>query len=81
MGSKESGRRPLLKLLVIGCCVTVAVVAMLLYNAYSTRKECDKAASADMEKVLASLERLGNEIVDLDCPLDEMMPHVKVQFR
>ncbi|MFH1117641.1 MAG: serpin family protein [Pseudomonadota bacterium] len=80
MGSRESRRRPLLKLLVIGCCVTAAVVGILLIQALFTKDKCDRAAEADMGKVSASLERLVKEMKDLNCPADEMIPHVKLQF-
>jgi serpin B len=80
MGSSELRRRPLLKLLVIGISVAAAVVAILLIQAPFTRNKCDKTAEADMGKVQASLQRLVNEMEELNCPADEMIPHVKLQF-
>ena len=55
--------------------VVVAIIGIILaiaipyYVAYK-RTSCDRAASADIGKASASLERLGNELVDLNLRFD-----------
>jgi type IV pilus assembly protein PilA len=53
--------------------VVVAIIGIILaiaipyYVAYK-RTACDRAATGDISKLGASVERFGNELVDLNCP-------------
>ena len=55
--------------------VVVAIIGIILavaipyYTAYK-RTACDRAAEADLSKLGATIERLGNEVVDLNGRFD-----------
>jgi serpin B len=61
-------------LIVCGLCIFVVGAAVAIgvpyYISYK-RVGCDRAAQADGHKLAAALERLSNELVDLNCPLDQ----------
>ncbi len=48
---------------IIGIILAIAVPYYISYK----RTSCDRAASADISKLGAALERFGNELVDLNC--------------
>jgi prepilin-type N-terminal cleavage/methylation domain-containing protein len=49
---------------IIGIILAIAIPYFIAYK----RTSCDRAASADITKLGACLERFGNELVDLNCP-------------
>ncbi len=49
---------------IIGIILAIAIPYFIAYK----RTACDRAASADISKLGACLERFGNEQVDLNCP-------------
>ncbi|MEW6348894.1 MAG: prepilin-type N-terminal cleavage/methylation domain-containing protein [Thermodesulfobacteriota bacterium] len=49
---------------IIGIILAIAIPYFISYK----RTSCDRAASADISKLGACLERFGNELVDLNCP-------------
>jgi prepilin-type N-terminal cleavage/methylation domain-containing protein len=49
---------------IIGIILAIAIPYFISYK----RTSCDRAASADITKLGACLERMGNELVDLNCP-------------
>jgi type IV pilus assembly protein PilA len=48
---------------IIGIILAIAVPYYISYK----RSSCDRAANADVSKLGAGLERMGNELVDLNC--------------
>ena len=58
--------------------VVVAIIGIILaiavpyYVAYK-RTACDRSASGDISRLAACIERLGNELVDLNCSSLEVM--------
>jgi Tfp pilus assembly major pilin PilA len=48
---------------IIGIILAIAVPYYISYK----RTSCDRAANADLSKLGAGLERLGNELVDMNC--------------
>ncbi len=48
---------------IIGIILAIAIPYFIAYK----RTACDRAASADISKLGACLERFGNELVDLNC--------------
>ena len=66
--------------------VVVAIIGIILaiaipyYVAYK-RTACDRSATGDISKLGASLERLGNELVDLNCSsLDAVAGSVNISW-
>jgi type IV pilus assembly protein PilA len=53
---------------IIGIILAIAIPYFIAYK----RTACDRAASADISKLSACLERFGNELVDLNC--DDQTP-------
>ncbi len=53
--------------------VVVAIIGIILaiaipYYVSYKRTACDRAATGDISKMGAAIERFGNELVDLNCP-------------
>ncbi len=53
---------------IIGIILAIAIPYFISYK----RTACDRAASADISKLAACLERYGNELVDLNCDEDDV---------
>jgi type IV pilus assembly protein PilA len=51
---------------IIGIILAIAVPYYISYK----RTACDRSATGDLSKLGACMERLGNELVDLNCPFD-----------
>lgn len=56
------------KLLVIGPVITIVMTLGLAWSINSRQQRCDKVAESDLEKLSEAVERLGNDLKDLDCP-------------
>jgi len=57
----------LVELMVVIAIVGVILAVAVPYYVSYKRTACDRAASGDLSKLGASLERFGNELVDLNC--------------
>jgi len=66
--------------------VVVAIIGIILaiaipyYVAYK-RTACDRAATGDISKLGASIERFGNELVDLNCPdMSNVISNINIAY-
>ncbi|MDQ7781873.1 MAG: prepilin-type N-terminal cleavage/methylation domain-containing protein [Desulfomonilaceae bacterium] len=73
MGQKESHERgfTLVEIMVVTAIVGIILAVAVPYYISYKRGACDRAASSDIAKLHASVERLGVELVDLDYKFDE----------
>jgi type IV pilus assembly protein PilA len=60
----------LIELMVVVAIIGIILAIAVPYYVSYKRTACDRAANADVVKLGASLERLGNELVDLNCQFD-----------
>jgi len=61
----------LIELMVVVAIIGIILAIAIPYYVGYKRAACDRAASADVSKLGASIERLGNEIVDLNGRFDQ----------
>ncbi len=71
----------LIELMVVVAIIGIILAIAIPYYVGYKRTACDRAASADISKLGAALERMGNEIVDLNGRFDQdlapqIMPEV-----
>ena len=57
----------LIELMVVVAIIGIILAIAIPYYVSYKRTACDRAASADITKLGASIERFGNELVDLNC--------------
>ncbi|MGB6068465.1 MAG: prepilin-type N-terminal cleavage/methylation domain-containing protein [Desulfomonilaceae bacterium] len=57
----------LIELMVVVAIIGIILAIAIPYYVSYKRTACDRAASADVTKLGASMERFGNELVDLNC--------------
>jgi len=57
----------LIELMVVVAIIGIILAIAIPYYVSYKRTACDRAASGDISKLGASLERWGNELVDLNC--------------
>ncbi len=58
----------LIELMVVVAIIGIILAIAVPYYVSYKRTACDRAATGDISKLGASLERFGNELVDLNCP-------------
>ncbi len=61
----------LIELMVVVAIIGIILAIAIPYYVGYKRAACDRAASADLSKLGASIERLGNEVVDLNGRFDQ----------
>ncbi len=61
----------LIELMVVVAIIGIILAIAVPYYVSYKRTACDRAANADIVKLGAALERLGNELVDLNCQFDQ----------
>ncbi len=57
----------LIELMVVVAIIGIILAIAIPYYVSYKRTACDRAASADISKLGAAIERFGNELVDLNC--------------
>jgi serpin B len=57
----------LVKIFVIGGLLTIAVVGLNFWQDSYRRESCDRSAQGDIAKMSAAIERLDNEVADMNC--------------
>jgi hypothetical protein len=68
----HTGKYAAAKLLWLGALVGLTAILTLDYSYWYNKRTipaCSRAASADVAKLSAAIERLGNETIDLNCEL------------
>ncbi len=61
---------------IIGIILAIAVPYYISYK----RTACDRAATGDISRLGASIERLGNELVDMNCSFDTAITTLDVAW-
>jgi prepilin-type N-terminal cleavage/methylation domain-containing protein len=58
----------LIELMVVVAIIGIILAIAVPYYVSYKRTACDRAATGDISKLGAALERFGNELVDMNCP-------------
>ncbi|MGO9566075.1 MAG: Tfp pilus assembly protein FimT/FimU [Desulfomonilaceae bacterium] len=58
----------LIELMVVVAIIGIILAIAIPYYVSYKRTACDRAATGDISKMGAAIERFGNELVDLNCP-------------
>lgn len=58
----------LIELMVVVAIIGIILAIAIPYYVSYKRTACDRAATGDISKLGAGIERFGNELVDLNCP-------------
>lgn len=71
----------LIELMVVVAIVSIVLAIAIPYYIGYKRAACDRAANADIQKLAAALERLGNESIDMDCSFELICSSADVDLR
>lgn len=71
----------LIELMVVVAIIGIILAIAIPYYVSYKRTACDRAATGDISKLGAAIERFGNELVDLNCPdMANMVTTIDIKY-